>query len=146
MVLLHGGSPKGAELIAAKWADHRKVPQIAFKPDWTKHAKAAPFKRNDQMLDVLPIGVMVFPGTGIQDNLADKAKKLGIPVWKFGERRRVSAAAFHRKRNVAHPQKRIPAYSQSRISVRIAHDADPGHARAALQAGHPAARSRAPSS
>jgi hypothetical protein len=36
------------------------------------------------MLDVLPIGVMVFPGTAIQDNLADKAKKLGIPVWKFG--------------------------------------------------------------
>jgi len=34
MVLLHGGSPKGAELIAAKWADHRKVPQIAFKPHW----------------------------------------------------------------------------------------------------------------
>ena len=38
---------------AARWADHRKVSQIAFKPDWTKHAKAAPFKRNDQMLDVL---------------------------------------------------------------------------------------------
>jgi hypothetical protein len=35
MVLLHGGSPKGAELIAAKWATNRKVPQIAFKPDWT---------------------------------------------------------------------------------------------------------------
>jgi len=85
MVLLHGGSPKGAELIAAKWATHRKVPQIAFKPDWTKHAKAAPFKRNDAMLAVLPIGVIVFPGTGIQGNLADKAKKLGIPVWKFGE-------------------------------------------------------------
>ena len=84
MVLLHGGSPKGAELIAAKWADNRKVLQIAFKPDWTKHAKAAPFKRNDAMLNVLPIGVMVFPGTGIQDNLADKARKLGIPVWKFG--------------------------------------------------------------
>jgi hypothetical protein len=85
MVLLHGGSPKGAELIAAKWATNRKVPQIAFKPDWTKHAKAAPFKRNDAMLAVLPIGVMVFPGTGIQANLADKAKKLGIPVWKFGD-------------------------------------------------------------
>ena len=84
MVLLHGGSPKGAERIAARWADHRKVPQIAFKPDWTRHAKAAPFKRNDTMLTVLPIGVMVFPGTGIQDNLADKARKLGIPVWKFG--------------------------------------------------------------
>src|SRR6201746_122135 len=52
MVLLHGGSPKGAERIAARWADHRKVPQIAFKPDWTKHAKGAPFKRNDQRLDI----------------------------------------------------------------------------------------------
>jgi hypothetical protein len=84
MVLLHGGSPKGAERIAARWADHRKVPQIAFKPDWTKHAKAAPFKRNDAMLDALPIGVLVTPGSGIQANLADKARRLGIPVWKLG--------------------------------------------------------------
>lgn len=84
MVLMHGGSPKGAEKIAARWADTRKVPQVAFKPDWTKHAKAAPFKRNDQMLAVMPIGVIVFPGTGIQDNLADKARKLGIPVYRFG--------------------------------------------------------------
>ncbi len=80
MVLLHGGSPKGAELIAAKWADARKVAQIAFKPDWTRHKKAAPFRRNDQLLDIMPIGVVVFPGSGISDNLADKARKLGIPL------------------------------------------------------------------
>jgi len=84
MVLLHGGSPKGAEFIASRWADHRNVPQIAFKPDWTRHAKAAPFKRNDALLAALPIGIIVFPGTGTQDNLADKARKLGIPVWRFG--------------------------------------------------------------
>jgi len=84
MVLMHGGSPKGAEKIAARWADHRKVPQVAFKPDWSKHAKAAPFKRNDQMLAVMPIGVIIFPGTGIQENLADKARKLGIPVYRLG--------------------------------------------------------------
>jgi len=83
MVLLHGGSPKGAELIAAKWAEARKVQQIAFKPDWTRHAKAAPFKRNDQLLDIMPIGVIVFPGSGISDNLADKARKLGIPLLDF---------------------------------------------------------------
>jgi hypothetical protein len=83
MVLLHGGSPKGAERIAACWADTRKVTQIAFKPDWTRHAKAAPFKRNDQLLETLPIGVIVFRGSGIQDNLADKARRLGIPVFDF---------------------------------------------------------------
>ncbi len=81
---MHGGSPKGAELIAAKWADNRKVPQIAFEPDWTKRAKAAPFKHDDTLLETLPTGVLHFSGTGIQDNLADKARKLGIPVWKFG--------------------------------------------------------------
>lgn len=27
---------------------------------------------------------MHFSGTGIHDNLADKAEKLGIPVWNFG--------------------------------------------------------------
>jgi hypothetical protein len=86
MVLLHGGGPKGAERIAPCWADKRKVQQIAFKPDWNLHAKAAPFKRNDQMLEILPIGVIVFPGSGISANLADKARKLGIPVWKFGDR------------------------------------------------------------
>lgn len=83
MVLLHGGSPKGAELIAAKWAEARKVAQVTFKPDWSKHSRAAPFKRNDLLLEAIPLGVIAFPGTGIQDNLRDKAKKLGIPVWSF---------------------------------------------------------------
>ena len=86
MVLLHGGSPKGAELIASKWAEHRGVTQIAFKPDWSRHAKAAPFKRNDSLLDTLPVGLIVFPGTGITDNLADKARKLGIPLFDFRSR------------------------------------------------------------
>ena len=79
MVLLHGGTPKGAEFIASRWADHRKVPQVAFRPDWTKHAKAAPFKRNDALLDVLPVGVLVFPGTGNPQNLGHMARTLGSP-------------------------------------------------------------------
>jgi hypothetical protein len=83
MALLHGGSPKGAEFIASKWATARNVPQIAFRPDWTKHGKAAPFKRNDAILEALPIGAMIFPGNGIQANFADKARKLGIPIWNL---------------------------------------------------------------
>jgi len=83
MVLLHGASPRGAERIAACWADNRKVPQVVFKPDWNRDRNAAPFKRNDRLLETLPIGVVVFPGSGISANLADKAKKLGIPTWRF---------------------------------------------------------------
>jgi hypothetical protein len=76
MVLLHGGTPTGAERIAACWAQARKVPEIVFRPQWDRFHKAAPFKRNDEMLDTLPIGVIIFPGTGIQANLADKARRL----------------------------------------------------------------------
>jgi hypothetical protein len=93
MVLLHGGSPRGAERIAACWADSRKVAQVVFKPDWTREGRAAPFKRNDRLLEVLPIGVIVFPGSGISANLADKAKKLGIPVWRFDKPPTISGAA-----------------------------------------------------
>ena len=83
MVLLHGGSPKGAEHIAALWCRERGVAQVVFVPDWAKHRNAAPFKRNDQLLTALPVGVLVFPGNGVSANLADKAKKIGIPVMRF---------------------------------------------------------------
>jgi hypothetical protein len=83
MVLLHGGTPRGAEKIAACWADARKVSQVVFKPDWTRHQKAAPFKRDDQLLEAMPIGIVVFPGSGVTDNLADKAKAMGIPLFDF---------------------------------------------------------------
>ena len=81
MILLHGATPTGAERAAACWAESRGVTQVAFRPDWNRHGKAAPFKRNDRMLEALPLGVIVFPGSGIQDNLVDKARKIGIPVW-----------------------------------------------------------------
>jgi hypothetical protein len=35
------------------------------------------------ILETLPVGVMIFPGTGIQENLAAKARKFGIPVRKI---------------------------------------------------------------
>lgn len=86
MILLHGATPTGAERAATCWADSRGVAQVAFRPDWNRHGKAAPFKRNDRMLEALPVGLIVFPGTGIQDNLADKAAKMGIPLWDFRSR------------------------------------------------------------
>jgi hypothetical protein len=81
MVLLHGGSRTGAERIAALWAGEHKVPQVAFAPDFAKHSRAAaPFKRNDRVLSIMPRGIIIFPGGGIQDNLFDKARAAGIAV------------------------------------------------------------------
>ncbi len=82
MVLVHGGGP-GVERIAASWAEQRGVHQVVCKPDWDRHGRAAPFRRNDDLLNLLPKGVIAFPGSGITDNLVDKARQLGIPVDKI---------------------------------------------------------------
>ena len=79
MVLVHGGGP-GVEKIAASWAERNGVDQVVCKPDWDRHGRAAPFRRNDELLNLLPKGVIAFPGSGITENLVDKARSLGIPV------------------------------------------------------------------
>ena len=71
----------GYEKIAASWADARGVDQVICRPDWNAHGKAALFRRNDELLNLLPKGVIAFPGSGITGNLVDKPRQLGIPVF-----------------------------------------------------------------
>jgi hypothetical protein len=82
MVLLHGGATRGVDHIASLWARERGVPQVAFRPDFAAHKRAAPFKRNDEMLGLKPRAVIVFPGNGISENVAQKAEIAGVPVWR----------------------------------------------------------------
>ena len=81
MVLVHGGGP-GVEKVAASWAEARGVDQVVCRPDWNAHGKAAPFRRNDELLNLMPKGLIAFPASasGITHNLIDKARALGIPV------------------------------------------------------------------
>ena len=79
IVLVHGGGP-GVERIAARWAERNGVDQVVCKPDWDRHGRAAPFRRNEELLQLLPKGVIAFPGSGITENLVDRARQLGIPV------------------------------------------------------------------
>ena len=79
MVLVHGDGP-GVEKIAARWAEARGVAQVVCRPNWNAHGKAAPFRRNDDIINLMPKGLIAFPGSGITANLVDKARQAGIPV------------------------------------------------------------------
>ena len=83
LVLLHGGAP-GIEQFAARWAESKDVQQVVVKPEWNRHGKAAPFRRNEQIVDLLPVGVVAFPGSGITSNLVEKAQEKGIRVHRVG--------------------------------------------------------------
>jgi len=74
---MDGGATKGANFIASCWADARKVTpnDLPSRQEPPRQGGATP-----------PVGIIVFPGSGITDNLADKARKFGMPVWRFGGR------------------------------------------------------------
>ena len=65
--------------IAARWAERNGIDQVVCKPDWDRHGRAAPFRRNDELLNLLPKGVIAFPGSGITDNLVDKRQAARHP-------------------------------------------------------------------
>ena len=82
MVLVHGNAP-GAEHIAGRWADNRQVRQIIRTPDWKAYGKAAPFRRNDEMLKLGLQGLIATTGTGITENLVDKAQQKYIKLMRI---------------------------------------------------------------
>ena len=53
---------------------------MVCKPDWQRHGRAASFRRNDALLDLLPKRVTAFPSGGITGNLVDKTRQRGILV------------------------------------------------------------------
>lgn len=79
LVLVHGGDAKGADRLAASWAERRKVPQIAFALDRRLGSRAG-FRRNEQMLSLNPRYVVAFAGTGVLERLVIRAKERGIHV------------------------------------------------------------------
>ncbi|MEQ1540066.1 MAG: hypothetical protein ABL928_14155 [Sphingorhabdus sp.] len=52
-----------------------------MRPDWERYKNAAPFRRKDQMLEMLPKAVVACPGSGVNANLVEKARKMGIKIW-----------------------------------------------------------------
>jgi hypothetical protein len=81
MVLAHTGKTRGADKIASCWATARSVPQVSYDlKHYDRNDRSSGFRRNQQMLETSPIGVVVFPGPGTVLNVATKARELGLTV------------------------------------------------------------------
>lgn len=79
LLLVHGGDGKGADRIAASWAERHGVQQLTFALDRRLGARAG-FKRNEQMLALSPRYVIAFPGNGVTERLVIEAKKQRVTV------------------------------------------------------------------
>jgi hypothetical protein len=79
LVLVHGGDGKGADRLAAAWAERRKVPQVAFGLERRLGSRAG-FRRNEQMLSLKPRYLVAFAGNGVLERLVIQAKERGVHV------------------------------------------------------------------
>jgi len=78
LVIISGGA-KGADELAAKWAEAYDFESQVFPADWDKHGKSAGYIRNQQMIDQEPDIVIAFwdgksKGTRHTIGLAHRAK------------------------------------------------------------------------
>ena len=81
---------KGAEKLAIKWAKSKNVTLVLAKADFDRHGRAAPFRANDEMLELDPVCVLTLDntlnaerGAGLQPfgpalNLGQKAGDKGV--------------------------------------------------------------------
>ena len=79
LYLVHGGDGKGADRLAASWAERHDVQQLTFTLDRRLGARAG-FKRNEQMLSLAPRYVVAFPGNGVTERLVIEARKQRITL------------------------------------------------------------------
>ena len=89
MTLATSGA-KGAERLAIKWARQKGVTLVLAKADFDRHGRAAPFRANDEMLELDPVCVLTLANSVNPDraasvkafgpalNLAQKAAERGL--------------------------------------------------------------------
>lgn len=89
MALATSGA-KGAEKLAIKWARQKGVTLVLAKADFDRHGRAAPFRANDEMIELDPVCVLTLANSlnsqraeglkpfGPALNLAQKAAERGL--------------------------------------------------------------------
>ena len=89
-LLIHGDA-KGADRMAAAWADDRDIPVLKFPADWKSHGKSAGPIRNALMLVTgRPDVVLAFPKGRLNDSngtkdMVKQARAAGIATIVIGE-------------------------------------------------------------
>lgn len=88
MVLATTGA-SGAEKIAAKWARQKKVTMVLSAADFDANGRSAPFKANDQMLQLDPVVCITLPDSLNADRAAHNGQPFG-PALNFGQKAKQS--------------------------------------------------------
>ncbi|MBQ3482674.1 MAG: hypothetical protein IJA78_00685 [Clostridia bacterium] len=79
--LIISGGAKGADSLAESYADEHKLSKLILRPRYDLYGRAAPLKRNEQMVDLSDAVLVLWDGVsrGTQYTMR-YAKKKGKPI------------------------------------------------------------------
>ena len=79
------GDARGADRIAGHWARRMSIENVKFPADWDRHSLSAGPIRNSEMLETgKPDIVVAFLGGRGTDDMVQKARGKGVPVFEVG--------------------------------------------------------------
>lgn len=78
-VVIQGGA-RGADALAAKWADHNGVPLVTYPALLSRGRKAGPERNAFMLADSRPDLVLAFPGGRGTVDMVSRAKAAGLEV------------------------------------------------------------------
>lgn len=78
------GGAIGVDTLAEKWAEAHNVPVEIFKPDYKKHLRGAPIRRNELMARECDVLLAIWDGKSRgTTHIMNYTRKLGKPVIVF---------------------------------------------------------------
>lgn len=77
------GDARGADSLAADFAEREGLLNDPWPADWEAHGKAAGPRRNAEMLTVepVPFACVAFPGGQGTADMVRRCRAAGVPVW-----------------------------------------------------------------
>ena len=60
--LIISGGAKGIDTVAEKYADEHKISKLIIRPKYDLYGKAAPIKRNEEMVDLADAVLIIWDG------------------------------------------------------------------------------------
>ena len=80
-VIITGGCKTGADYLASSWGHMTGCVVANFGANWSRYGRAAGPMRNQAMLDVCRIDLVVaFPGSKGTEDMVRRARRAGVPI------------------------------------------------------------------
>ena len=62
MEMIISGGAKGVDALAERYADEHKLSKLIMRPRYDRYGRAAPLKRNEQMVDMADVVLVLWDG------------------------------------------------------------------------------------